>query len=59
MSSTAQIQGLILDRLGHVCRSDFRVTAEVGDSAGDLQQAVVGAGGESELLDGGAEKRLD
>jgi len=47
------IQRAVLDRLRHVRGRDVRVAAEIGDGAGDLEEAIVGAGGEAELLDGG------
>ena len=34
-------------------------TAEIGDRARDFEQAIVGAGRQAELLDGGAEKGFD
>ena len=31
---------------------------EIGEGAGNFEEAVVGAGGEAEMLNGGAEERL-
>src|SRR5260221_263027 len=40
-------------------RGDIRIPAKVSDGAGDLDQTVVSAGGQFQLLDSGAEQRLD
>lgn len=42
------IQRAVLDRLRHVRGLDVGVAPKVGDGAGDLQQAVVGAGRQTE-----------
>jgi hypothetical protein len=47
-----------LDRFGQVGRRDLLGGGQVGHGAGDLQDAVVGASREVELLDSGAQERL-
>lgn len=49
------IQRPVLHRLGYVRGVDSLAPREVGDGAGDFEDAVVGAGGEAEAFDGGEE----
>ena len=46
------IQTAILDGFGEVLGGDGGGMIEVGDGAGDLEDAVVGAGGEAHAADG-------
>ena len=41
-----------MDGFGDVCGGDVGLVLEVGDGACDLEDAVVGAGGEGESVDG-------
>src|ERR1700683_2322206 len=50
------IQRAILNRLGDMLGLDVRRVFDVGDSAGDFQDAVVGAGTESLLSHGALEQ---
>ena len=50
------IEGAVLDSLGDVREGDRRFGGEVGDGAGDFEDAVVGAGGEALLLHGAFEE---
>jgi hypothetical protein len=43
--SAHAVEAAVLDRLGHVLGRDGAGVREVGDSAGDAEQGVVGAGG--------------
>ena len=47
-STHGPIEGAVLDRLGDVGGGDGVGAGEVGDGAGDLEDAGVGAGGEAE-----------
>ncbi len=49
----------MLNRLRNVRHSDLFAGIQVGDGAGEFQDAVVGAGGEVQLVDGGAQQGLD
>src|SRR3982074_2060014 len=46
----------VLDGFGELDRADLFAVREVGQGAGDLEDAVEGAGGEAELLEGGIEQ---
>src|ERR1035437_9318711 len=46
----AAVEGAVLDGLGDVADGDVLGAGEVGDGAGYLEDAVVGAGGEALLL---------
>jgi hypothetical protein len=48
--------GVALERLGEVGRRGLVGAGEVGDRAGELQHAVVAAGGQAELRTGGAQE---
>lgn len=48
------VEAAVLDSFGHVGGLDLFGATEIGDGARHFQQAVVGTGGEAELLDGGA-----
>ncbi len=50
------VQRPILNRLADVIEDDFFSSREIGDCAADLQDPVVGAGTEAELIDGGFER---
>jgi hypothetical protein len=52
------IERAVLDRLGDVRRGDALLAGEVGDRAGDLENARVGAGREPEALHGLLEQAL-
>jgi len=41
--------GPVLERFGQVGRGDVLAAGQVGDGAGELEHAVVGAGGELEM----------
>jgi hypothetical protein len=45
-----------LDRFRHVLDGKRCVCLQVGDGAGNFQDAVVGAGGKAEFVDGGFEQ---
>ena len=47
LCSVAAVEGAVLDGFGDVLDGDVRLAAEVGDGAGDLEDAVVGAGAEA------------
>ena len=47
------VQRPILDRLHHVRHADLLRGVDIGDGAGEFENAVVGAGGEVELVNGG------
>ncbi len=47
-----------MDGFGQVGGVDAVGGGEVGDGAGDFENAVEGAGGEAEALEGGVEQRL-
>lgn len=49
----APVQRPVLDAFRHVRHLDPVLTGQVGDGASQLEDAVVGAGGEPEALDGG------
>lgn len=44
------VEGAVLDRFEDVVGAELVLSGEVGDGAGDLEDAIVGAGGEIELL---------
>jgi len=44
------VERAVRDRLQHVVGADVRGAGEVGQGAGDLEDPVVGAGGEVQLL---------
>src|ERR1700730_9730277 len=46
------VQGAVLDGFAEVAGLDIFVGVEVGDGAGDFEDAVVGAGGKTEAGDG-------
>ena len=46
------VEAPILNRFEQVVAFDFVDAGEIGDGAGDFQDAIVGAGGERELLHG-------
>lgn len=46
------VEAAVLNGLGDVLRADAGLAVEVGDGAGELDDAVVGAGGEAEALHG-------
>lgn len=46
------IQGSVLDRFGDVAGVDLLFSRQVGDGAGQLEDAVVGAGGETQGVEG-------
>ena len=46
LSPVASIEASIADGLGDVVGLDVRGVVEVGDGAGDFQDAAIGAGGE-------------
>jgi len=46
----------ILDRFGDVRRTDVRIPGQVGDGPGDLEDAIVGPGAESQLGHGHLQK---
>jgi hypothetical protein len=48
----AAIQRPVLDRFRHVLDGNRRFCLQVGDGAGNFQDAVVGAGGKAEFIDG-------
>jgi hypothetical protein len=48
------VEGAVLDGFGDMGDLNIVYAAEIGDGSGDFEQAVVAAGGEAELLDGGA-----
>jgi len=48
----AAVERAVLDGFGDVLGLDGCSAAQIGDSTGDLQDAVVGAGAEAEALDG-------
>jgi hypothetical protein len=52
------IEGAVLDGLGDVRDGQVRLTFQIGDGAGDIEDAIVGAGGESLLLHRALEKLL-
>ena len=52
------VEGAVLDGFAEVGGGDAGLAGEVGDGARDLQDAVVGAGGEAELVDGCVEELL-
>ncbi len=43
----APVQGAVLDRLWDVIHLDVRFVFKIGDGAGDLQDAIVGSGGQT------------
>src|SRR5882724_6247499 len=47
--SEAAVEAAVLDGLGHVLRSYPLTSAQVGDSAGNLEDAIVTSGGEAEV----------
>src|SRR5579871_1704116 len=53
------VEGAVLDRLRHMSDLNGFCAGEVGNRASDLEQAVVGSGGETQLLDRRTEKALD
>ena len=48
----------VLDGLGDMRRTDFVAAGEIGDGAGDLQDAVVCSGGEALFIHRAFEKRF-
>ena len=58
MHQAAAVEGAVLDGFGEVGGGDVGAGVEVGDGARELQDAVVGARGEMQLVDGGAQQRL-
>lgn len=46
------VQRAVLDRLQHIVRADVLRATEIGQGAGDLEDTVVGAGGEVHLAHG-------
>ena len=52
----AAVQSAVLDGFGDVLDGDIRFGGEVGDGAGDFEDAVVGAGAEALLLHGALEQ---
>lgn len=52
----AAVQIAITNGFGYVLRLDVFGSGEVGDGACHFQDAVIGAGGERELLHGGAQE---
>ena len=52
----ASVEGAELDGFGDMGRGDLFTACQIGDSAGDAQDSVITAGGESHTLECGAEK---
>src|SRR5512146_2714032 len=57
-SPQLSVEGAVLDGFADVVDGDLLGGFEVGEGAGDAEDAVVGAGGELEVLDGEAEQVL-
>ena len=58
-SAEFAVEGAVLDGFGDVRDLNVIDAAEVGDGAGDFEQAGVGAGGEADLLNGRAEQESE
>src|ERR1039458_9128097 len=54
----AAVEGAVLDGFGDVADGDVLCSGQVGDGARNLEDAVVGAGGEALLLHGALEQAL-
>src|SRR5271156_5027160 len=58
LAPVTAVERAVLDRFGDVGNGQLCLAFEVGDGAGDLQDAIVGAGTEALLLHGAFEKLL-
>src|SRR3989441_13358208 len=54
----APVQAAVLNRLAHVFGLEAGRAVQVGDRAGDLENAVIGAGRQAEPRDRGAQQRV-
>ncbi len=54
----AAVEGPVLDGFGEVGDGEVLGAFEIGDGAGDFEDAIVGAGGEALLLHGALEQPL-
>jgi hypothetical protein len=53
------VERSVLDGFRDMRWMNVGIASETGDGAGSFEEAVVGAGGEAKLLNGGKEQRFD